>query len=86
MAPEKTSESRVRYQPRRINFTDRPWAVIDSQGPFGDEIATGWIRTEDKANRLAIMYETAIWKRGMEAIEQAMSEPELRKFMENERR
>lgn len=36
----------------QINATDKPWAVI-GQGPHGDEIVAGYLRTEADARLIA---------------------------------
>ncbi len=55
----------MRYSARRINRSDRPWAVIDSQGPFGDVIVAGWITEGDRAQRLADAFERRCYERGV---------------------
>ncbi len=70
----------MRYRAARINHSDRPWAVIDGEGPLGDVIVAGWIAEGDRAQRIADAFERRCYERGMEVIALSLEPDALARF------
>ena len=45
--------SETKWRAAQINTSETPWAVIDGNGPHGDQIVAGYVRTESSAHKLA---------------------------------